>query len=559
MNFASDAPASDGVRWPSLISQAYALLSRRAGLIWYAGALALGVAWCAFTGIDLNYDRLNYHLPSASTLLHGRLFEDVAISSVQTYFNPVVNLLSYGLARELGFFWSRYALAAIQAFAWAFLAAAVWRVVVLELRPKPAQGLVVGAAMAVLSLLAPLSISIFGTSLADLVMATFISAALLIRLPAGFEAQPWRGVLTGLILGVGVGLKPTILPICVAYGIVFYAMLAMLTRPARAVAEFAAFGIAAALATLLVAGPWALAVLKETGNPVFPYANDFFQSPFVPSVPMADNRFLPASLSDWLSVPARLAIGGERITGEAYLRDIRFALFWYALVPALCVCAVWRWRAVLSFCRSAPRTSFLYAFFISAWLAWEATTGIHRYALTLDILVGLLLPLPLLLVPFRWACIGAVAMVALYVGTMRPAEWGGRQYATFDHSSAPGAGRILARDALVFISRKSLFDPPKGYLVDYFGPDSRLVMRSNFEPGLALDTGANGPFAEKVRRLLSRRWQDGLWYVTDTAPEADAYTWFSGYGLKLTSDCATITTWAAPRLVMCRVSQAGAS
>jgi len=265
LNFASDAPASDGVRWPSLISQAYALLSRRAGLIWYAGALALGVAWCAFTGIDLNYDRLNYHLPSASTLLHGRLFEDVAISSIQTYFNPVINLLSYGLARELGFFWSRYALAAIQALAWAFLAAAVWRVVGLELRPKPAQGLVVGAAMAVLSLLAPLSISIFGTSLADLVMATFISAALLIRLPAGFEAQPWRGVLTGLILGVGVGLKPTILPICVAYGIVFYAMLAMLTRPARAVAEFAAFGIAAALATLLAAGPWALAVLAGAG------------------------------------------------------------------------------------------------------------------------------------------------------------------------------------------------------------------------------------------------------------------------------------------------------
>ena len=190
MNFASDAPASDGVRWPSLISQAYALLSRRAGLIWYAGALALGVAWCAFTGIDVNYDRLNYHVPSASALLQGRLFEDVVISNVQTYFNPVINLLSYGLARELGFFWSRYALAAIQALAWAFLAAAVWRVVVLELRPKPAQGLVVGAAMAVMSLLAPLSISIFGTSLADLVMATFISAALLIRLPAGFEAQP---------------------------------------------------------------------------------------------------------------------------------------------------------------------------------------------------------------------------------------------------------------------------------------------------------------------------------------------------------------------------------
>jgi hypothetical protein len=544
--------------WPLLTSQAYALLCRHAGLIWFAGAVVLGIAWCAYTGIDANYDRLNYHLPSASALLQGRIFEDVAISSVQTYFNPVINLFSYVLSRELGFFWSRYALVAVQALAWAFLAAVVWRVVVLELEPKPAHGLVVGAAMAVLSLVAPLSILILGTSLTDLIMATFIGAALLVRLPTGFEARPWRGALTGLILGIGVGLKPTILPICVAYGLVFYAMLAMLTRPARAAAEFAAFGAAAAMATLLAAGPWALAVLKETGNPVFPYANDFFQSPFVPSVPMADNRFLPASLGDWLSVPARLAIGGDKITGESYLRDIRFALFWYALVPALGVCAAWRWRQAVAFCRSAPRTCFLYAFFIAAWLAWEATTGIHRYALMLDILVGFLLPLPLLLVPYRWACIGAAVMVALHVGTVRSAGWGVRQHVAFDQSSAPGAGKILAQDALVFTSRKSLLDPPKGYLIDYFGPESRLVMRSRFEPGLALDTSADGPFAQKVRTLLGRRWQSGVWYVTDVAPDAGAYTYFSAYGLKLTSDCTTVTTWAAPRLVMCRLLQAGA-
>jgi hypothetical protein len=545
---------NDRAWWPILASQAYTLLSRRAGLLWYVGVAVLGVAWCAYTGIDANYDRLNYHIPSARSLLEGRVFEDVAISNVQTYFSPVINLLSYTLAREVGFFWSRYATVAIQALAWAFLAAAVWRVVVLEFKPEPSQGLVVGAAMAVLSLCAPVSISILGTTLSDLIMATFISAALLIRLPTGFEARPWRGALTGLILGIGVGLKPTILPICVAYGFVFYAMLALLTRPARAGVEFVAFGVAAAVATLLTAGPWQLVVLKETGNPIFPYANEFFQSPFVPPVPMADNRFLPASVRDWLSVPARLAIGGDTITVEARVRDIRFALFWYALVPALGVLAVWRWREAVAFCRSAPRTTFLYAFFIAAYVAWEATTGIHRYALTLDILVGFLLALPLLLVPYRWACIGAGVMAVLHIGTMRPPLWD-RARVALDQSSAPGAAKIIEQDALVFISRTSLLDSPKGYLVDYFGPDSRFVMHSDLEPGLALDTGAGGPFAQKVRTLLARRWPDGVWYVSDVAPDARAHTYLSAYGLTLTSDCRTITTWAARQLVMCRVSQ----
>jgi hypothetical protein len=546
----------DRPRWSLLAFYAYAFLCRRAGLIWYAGAVVLGIAVCAYTGIDTNYDRLNYHIASARSLLQGRIFDDVAISGIQTYFNPAINLLSDALARGLGFFWSRYALVTIHAFAWAFLGAAVWRVIVLEFKPKVLQGLVVAAAAAVLSLCAPVSVSILGTTLSDLTMAAFISTVLLIRLPTGFEARPWRGALTGLILGIGVGLKPTILPLCLAYGIVFYAMLAMLTRPAKAAAEFVAFGVAAAAATLLTAGPWALAVMNETGNPVFPFANDIFHSPFAPPVAMADNRFRPASLGELLNVPGRLAIGGYAISVEAWVRDIRFALFWYALAPALAVFTVWRPGQAAAFCRSAPRTTFLYAFFIAAYLAWQATTGIHRYALTLDILVGFLLALPLLFLPYRWACIGAAALVVLHIGTLRPGHLD-RQYAAFDQSAAPGAGKIVAQKALIFV-RHSLNDKPLNYLVDYFGTDSRFVLRSDFEPGIALDTGAGGPFAQKVRTLLARQWPDGVWFVTDRAVDIGARNYFDGYGLTLTSDCRTIITWAAPQLVMCRVSQTGA-
>jgi hypothetical protein len=544
----------DGPCWPPTRTQSCAVAR---GLIWYAGAVVIGVAVCAYTGIDANYDRLNYHIASARSLLQGHIFDDVAISGIQTYFNPAINLLSYALARELGFFWSRYALVAIHALAWAFLGAAVWQAILLEHKPKFSQGLVVAAAMAVLSLCAPVSISVLGTTLSDLTMAAFISAVLLIRLPKGFVVRPWRGALTGLILGVGVGLKPTILPLCLAYGIVFYAMLAMLTRPAKAAAEFVTFGVAAAAATLLTAGPWALEVMKETGNPVFPYANDIFQSPFVPPVEMADLRFRPASLGELLRVPAHLAIGGYNITVEIWVRDIRFAMFLYALVPAFAFFAILRRSQAAAFFRSAPRTTFLYAFFIAAYLAWEATTGIHRYALTLDILIGFLLALPLLFLPYRWACIGAVAMVALHMGTLRPGL-GHRLRATFDQSIAPGAAKIFAQNALIFISLNSLNDTPKGYLVDYFGTDSRFVLSSHFELRLFLETGAGGPFAEKVRALLARPWQDGVWFVTDLAPDFSARSYLSGYGLTLTSDCRTITTWAAPQAVMCRVSQTGA-
>ena len=73
----------DTPRLPLPTSYAYALLSRRAGLIWYAGAVVVGIAFCAYTGIDANYDRLNYHMASARRLLQGHSFDDVAISGVQ--------------------------------------------------------------------------------------------------------------------------------------------------------------------------------------------------------------------------------------------------------------------------------------------------------------------------------------------------------------------------------------------------------------------------------------------------------------------------------------------
>ena len=103
-------------------------LCRRAGLIWYAGAVVVGVAVCAYTGSGRQLRSAELpHRARRDRLLQGRIFDDVAISGIQTYFNPTINLLSYTLARELGFFWSRYALVAIHALAWAFLGAAVWR------------------------------------------------------------------------------------------------------------------------------------------------------------------------------------------------------------------------------------------------------------------------------------------------------------------------------------------------------------------------------------------------------------------------------------------------
>jgi len=64
----------DRARWPLLASFAYTFLCRHAGLIWYAGAVVIGVAVCAYTGIDANYDRRNYHIALGAISAAGARF-----------------------------------------------------------------------------------------------------------------------------------------------------------------------------------------------------------------------------------------------------------------------------------------------------------------------------------------------------------------------------------------------------------------------------------------------------------------------------------------------------
>ena len=65
------------------------------------GALAAGAllgAGCALAlGQDSGHDLRNYHWYNPWALLNGRLSIDLAPAQLQTYFNPSLDLLYYGL------------------------------------------------------------------------------------------------------------------------------------------------------------------------------------------------------------------------------------------------------------------------------------------------------------------------------------------------------------------------------------------------------------------------------------------------------------------------------
>jgi len=71
----------------------------------WAAALAACMAAAGFasvaSGLDVNWDLKNYHYYDAFAFLEGRLAWYVAPAQLQTYHNPLADLVFYWLVREI--------------------------------------------------------------------------------------------------------------------------------------------------------------------------------------------------------------------------------------------------------------------------------------------------------------------------------------------------------------------------------------------------------------------------------------------------------------------------
>jgi hypothetical protein len=210
------------------------------------------------------------------------------------------------------------------------------------------------------------------------------------------EAVPECLVLAGLVLvlawpfgaglcaGVAIGLKLTFA--AYAPGLAAALLAAGRWRSAPALAVGVALGAAA------VAGPWCWELWRHTGNPVFPYFNDAFRSACAPAAAMTDTRFLPSDALHALLFPLFWTFQPSRLVSELPVCDPRLALAWAGWLVVLGRAA---WR------REAPAVPVraLLAFWVVAFVAWEARFSILRYAATLEVLAGI--PVLLAIAPSR--------------------------------------------------------------------------------------------------------------------------------------------------------------
>src|SRR5207248_1948449 len=127
--------------------------------------------------------------------------------------------------------------------------------------------------------------------------------------------------------GVASGLKLTAATYALALLVALLAEREPLMKRVRAAAVYAC-GVIVGLAVAF--GPWSLELWKRFGNPVFPYGNQWFRSPWWEAHAVLPRRFGPHTLGDAMWLPFKLLAPPAGFVSELAYVDARMALL-YAL------------------------------------------------------------------------------------------------------------------------------------------------------------------------------------------------------------------------------------
>ncbi len=232
-------------------------------------------------------------------------------------------------------------------------------------------------------------VSLLGVTTNDLINSIFVLASLLGILKVAERAgEPADWAWPGLWLGIAFGLKYT--AVVFIPGLALIAFIAAARQ--RSARGLMVFGVAAMLGFLVAAGHHLLTLWRDFGSPVFPLFNNIFQSPYYDPVALRDSQFLPRDFWQSVAYPWFWAQTNRGLVSELQFRDWRGAIAYAAIVAGLLTLAAGyaRQKHLRDGAFAETRgLGLVFIFMIVSYFAWEFGFSVLRYAVTLEMLTGI--------------------------------------------------------------------------------------------------------------------------------------------------------------------------
>lgn len=460
-------------------------------------------------GQDDNWDLRNYHLYNAYALLNGRIGFDLSPGQWQSYFNPTLDLLYYGLNRALPPPVAGFVMGVLHGLNFVLVLATAR---LLLPAPDAADRYRLPLLLALAGTLGAGFLSELGNSMGDNMSALCVLASLYLVLR---HWPRWRALdrraagwlaLSGLVMGVGAGLKLTNATFALA---LCAALLTVGGGWWQRLRLSLVFGVAVLAGLAAAAGHWFLRMWLMFGNPLFPQMNDVFRSPLAQPVGVADTAHLPHNLAEALLWPFIFTLDGHRVS-ELVMRQMIWPVV-YVLFIALAVrLLAGRLRgagtgasaSAAAGDATAGRERLLLVFFALGYLGWLKLFGIYRYLVPLELLAPLTVWLLLqrLCKPQLARRAGAWALTLCAIVVFPFSAW--------SHSGWTAAGFTADDPGLADPSSSLVYtvhgDPPMGWMATLLPPQVPVVALAGGFP-------ESPAYLERIRALAAGR--HGTHYV----------------------------------------------
>jgi len=377
-------------------------------------------------GQDDNWDLHNYHLYNPFALLHGKVGYDLAPGQWQSYFNPTLDLLYYGLVMTLPARVTGLLMGVLHGLCFVLLAQLGRRLLPTAANGQPPYRLIIALAWA--GCMGPGFISQLGTTMGDSSTALLVLSAMLLvvrcwpLLQAGGRRGAAAAWSAGLLAGCAAGLKLTNAGYALALCLSLFALDAGWRQRWQAVVLIG-FGVLGGIA--ISAGHWYWRMWQVFGNPLFPQFNDRFPGPLAAPMGVGDSGWLPhGALEKWFW-PFITTLQPRRIS-ELPLRH----LIWPMLYTAFAALTL-LWITRLLRRRPAPRTMaaparMLLWFAALSYLIWLNLFSIYRYLAPLELLAPLMfwLLMAYLLTPAVAQLWSRALLLLAFSSVLSTASWG---------------------------------------------------------------------------------------------------------------------------------------
>ncbi|MDR3518304.1 MAG: hypothetical protein P4M00_21120 [Azospirillaceae bacterium] len=512
--------------------------------LWLLVPPGYGVLALCF-GQDANWDLLNYHWYNAYALLTGRIDWDLTPAQIPTFYNPAIDVPFYLANQVMAPRAVAFLLGSVQGLNFCLLYALALRV----LRPgRPGLRLLTATGLALTGLLGGGALGLLATTFYDNILSLGLFASLLAiiawwpRLTGRrFTAALGRAILCGLPVGCAMGLKQP----NVVYSLALCATVLLVpgSIPDRLRATVG-FGLGVLLGVALFSGSWMGHLWVHYRNPLFPYMNNVFGSPFAAPSDYRDPWFLPQNSGELLGYAFKSAFDPLRI-GEAWFRDIKIPLLAMALPGALLLTAC-RHRAPPPRLTEPIASRLVLGAIAFSFLVWLKMFAIYRYLIPIEMIAPLGLVVALDHLPLRAARRGAVMAVILITAQLAvsPADW----------------GRVPWSDHWITLRPPTIADPDHTMMLmgGYWATSFVLPFLPRQMPVVRLESsfaqpGSNNRFTELIRQRITAH--DGAFAMLSTIPDtASAATAAAAYGLMLDATaCQVIENNMGEPLNFCTV------